>query len=82
MLKIKRLNRNGNEMECLVNVEDIDYVTEKEIADEPLFDSNGNQVDVQHNDNVYLVCFKNGTRIFVTKETYDKLETKLSVETL
>ena len=82
MLKIKRLNRNGNEMECLVNIEDVDYVTEKEIEDQPLFDENGNQVDTKHNDNLYLVCFKNGTRIFVTKETYDKLETKLSVETL
>ena len=82
MLKIKRLNRNGNEMECLVKIEDVEYVTEKEIPDQPLFDEDGNQVDTKHNDNVYLVSFKNGTRIFVTKETYDKLETKLSVETL
>ena len=73
MLKIKRLNANGNEMECLVKVEEISYVTEKEIEDEPLFDGEGNQVDTKHNENVYIVFLGNYERIVVPKATYDTL---------
>lgn len=82
MLKITRLNRSGHEVECLIKLEDIEGVTEKEVADEPLYDACGNQVDVKKNDNIFKVYLSNGKAIYVAKATYDKLAAKLKVETL
>ena len=42
MLKLKRLNRKQNEVECLIVVEDIDGLTEKEMEPQVLYDENGN----------------------------------------
>lgn len=82
MLSLKRLNRKGNEVECIIVVEDIDGLTEKQLEDTQLFDENGNLVKTETHESIYQVHFKNGREIYVTKATYDKLVAKLKVETL
>lgn len=82
MLSLKRLNRKGNEVECIIVVEDIDGLTEKQVEDTQLFDENGNLVKTETHESIYQVHFKNGREIYVTKATYDKLVAKLKVETL
>ncbi len=82
MLKLNRLNRNGELVECLIVVEDIDGLTEKKQAPTELFDDNGNLVETRENDSIYQVHFKNGREIYLKKKTYDKLVGMLKVETL
>ena len=82
MLKLKRLNRNGNEVDTLIVVENIDGVSEKEIESKKLFDENGNLVKEEPQESIYYIHFTNGREIYITKDTYTKLEKKLSVETL
>jgi len=82
MLKLNRLNRKGNEVECIIVVEDIDGLTEKQVEDTQLFDENGNLVKTETHESIYNVHFKNGREIFLTKATYDKLVAKLQIETL
>ena len=82
MLKLKRLNRNGNEVDTLIVVENIDGVSEKEIESKKLFDENGNLVKEEPQESIYYIHFTNGGEIYVKKDTYLKLEKKLSVETL
>ncbi len=82
MLKITRRNRSGADVETLIMVENINGVTEKKIEDTKLYDESGNLVSTQPNDSLFEVRFNNGDRIFITRETYNKLVTKLNVETL
>ena len=82
MLKLKRLNRKQNEVECLIVVEDIDGLTEKEMEPQVLYDENGNVAQTNPTESIYNVHFKNGREIFITKATYDKLVAKLKVEEL
>ena len=82
MLKLKRLNRSGEEVETLIVVENIDGVTEEKVESKKLFDENGNLVKEEPQESVYKVHFTSGAEICVTKDTYTKLEKKLSVETL
>ena len=82
MLKLSRLNRKGNLVECLIVVEDIDGLTEKQVEDTQLFDEFGNLVETKTHESIYQVHFKNGREIYVDKATYDKLIKKLSFETL
>lgn len=82
MLKIKRLNRNGNEVETLIVTENIDGVSEKEMDTKKFFDESGNLVKEEPVESIYYIHFTNGREIYVTKATYDKLVQKLSVEEL
>lgn len=82
MLKLNRLNRNQEEVECLIVVEDIDGLSEKKLEDTQLFDESGNLVKTETHESIYNVHFKNGREIYITKATYDKLVAKLKVETL
>lgn len=82
MLKMKRLNGAGHEVECLIVVENIDGITEIETKDIPLYDACGNQVGLQETDSIYEVYFNNGKQIRITKEAYGKLVEKLKIETL
>ena len=82
MLKLNRLNRKGVEVECLIIVENIDGLTEKKVEPTTLYDEYGNVAQVTDNPSIYQVHFTNGGEIRITKETYDKLVEKLSVETL
>ena len=82
MLKLTRINNNGNKVECIITPENIDGMGEFEIPDEPLFDVDGNRVDIKHNENLWKIHFNTGAEIFVEKATYDKLCKKLKVENL
>ncbi|MCR4661725.1 MAG: hypothetical protein K5765_07000 [Clostridia bacterium] len=82
MLKLNRLNRKGVEAECIITVEDIVGLFEKKVEPTTLYDEDGNVAQTVENPSTYEVHFTNGRDIHVTKETYDKLVKKLSVETL
>lgn len=82
MLKIKRLNRKGHEVDAVINVDDIHNINEKERDNIPLFDAEGNEAGVQERENIYYIDFNNGARVFIPKDTYEKLLAKLKVETL
>ena len=82
MLKLKRLNRSGKEVECVIVVENIDGITEELVAPTTLYDEFGNVAQQNENPSVYKVHFNTGAEICITKETYEKLETKLDIETL
>ena len=82
MLKIKRLNCNGEEVESVIDETKIDGLSERKVASTPLFDNYGNKVSEQENESVYDVYSNNGRQILVTKDTYDNLIAKLKIETL
>ena len=82
MLKIKRLNCNGEEVESVIDETKIDGLSERKVANTPLFDDYGNKVSEQENESVYDVYFDNGRQILVTKATYENLVAKLKIETL
>jgi uncharacterized protein RhaS with RHS repeats len=82
MLKINRLNKKGHEVECLIVVDNIDGVTEKEQEQTNLYDENGNIVETRDNESLYKIHFTSGAEIYVTKATYDKLVAKIKPETL
>ena len=82
MLKIKRLNCNGEEVESVIDEAKIDGLSERKVANTALYDGCGNKVSEQENESVYDVYFSNGRQILVTKATYDKLVAKLDIETL
>lgn len=82
MLKIKRLNCQGNQVECLIAVEEIDGISERKLEPTELYDEYGNLVKTEPRESLYQVYFKNGREICIDKATYDKLVAKLQVETL
>lgn len=82
MLKIKRLNHKGHEVEAIIDVNNIYSINEKERENIPLFDVEGNEAGEQVRENIYYIDFENGSRTFIPKETYEKLVEKLKVETL
>lgn len=82
MLKIKRLNRKGHEVDAVIDVDKIYAIKEKERDNVPLFDADGNEAGEQVRENIYYIDFENGSRTFIPKETYEKLVAKLKVETL
>lgn len=83
MLKLTRLNKKGNPVECVIIPENIVGFTEKEMEDVVLYDELGNQVSTQKVDNIFQVRFNDGSHIFVDKTTYDKLVARMpNVETL
>ena len=82
MLKINRFNCNGDLVESLIVVENIIGITERKVAPTRLYDEDGNVVETKENESVYAIFFANGNELTTNKETYDKLITKLNVETL
>lgn len=82
MLKITRLNRSGKQVECVIELANVDGLTEKLVEPTRLFDEDGNLVQEQENESIFQVHFTNGREIYITKETYEKLIDKLQVETL
>lgn len=82
MLKINRLNANGEKVETIIDETKIDGTSERKVAKTVLYDANHNKVGEQENPSVYDIYFNNGRQILVDKDTYDKLVKKLNVTTL
>lgn len=82
MLKITRLNRFGNEVDAVINVEDITGIVEIELEDTPLYNNDGDLVETKKNDSIYEIRFNNFRHIIVKKPTYTKLLAELKVKTL
>ena len=82
MLKITRLNGNGEKVESIIDETKIDGTSERKVAKTVLYDENHNKVGEKENPSVYDIYFNNGRQILVEKDTYDKLVKKLNVATL
>jgi hypothetical protein len=82
MLKINRFNCNRELVESVIDTDNIVGITERKVAPTNLYDEDGNVVETKENESVYAIFLKNGTELVTTKDTYDKLITKLNVETL
>lgn len=82
MLKIKGLNREGKEIELVINEKDFDGADEKAQGAKKLFDEEGNLVSEEPKESIFKLHFANGREVYVTKATYDGLVAKLKIETL
>lgn len=82
MLKINRFNCNGELVESVIDTNNIVGLTERKVAPTKLYDEYDNLVETKENESVYAIFFANGNELTTNKETYDKLITKLNVETL
>lgn len=82
MLKINRFNCNGELVESVIDTNNIVGITERKVAPTKLYDEYDNLVETKENESVYAIFFANGNELTTNKETYDKLITKLNVETL
>lgn len=82
MLKIKGLNYEGKEIELVVKEDDFDGADEKVQDAKKLFDEGGKLVSVEPRESIFKLHFTNGREVYVSKATYDKLITKLKIETL
>ena len=82
MLKINRFNCNGEWVESVIDTNNIIGLTERKVAPTKLYDEYDNLVETKENESVYAIFFANGNELTTNKETYDKLITKLNVETL
>ena len=82
MLKIKGLNREGKEIELIINEEDFDGAKEKVQDTLKLFDENGNLVSEEPKESIFKLHFVNGREVYVSKATYESLVEKLEIETL
>lgn len=82
MLKIKGLNREGKEIELVINEKDFDGADEKAQGAKKLFDEEGNLVSEEPKESIFKLHFANGREVYVTKATYDSLVAKLKIETL
>lgn len=82
MLKLNRINANGEECETLIDQTQIVGVSETKVAPTNLYDSYGNLVDTKENESIYIVYMTGGRQITISQNTYTKLEKKLQVETL
>lgn len=82
MLKLNRLNAYGVECETLIDTNTIVGVSEQKHRGENLYNDNGDLVETRETESTYIVFFTEGRQINITKSTYDKLVTKLNVETL
>lgn len=82
MLKIKGLNREGKEIELVINEKDFDGADEKAQGAKKLFDEEGNLVSEEPKESIFKLHFANGREVYVSKATYDSLVAKLKIETL
>lgn len=82
MLKIKGLNREGKEIELVINEKDFDGADEKAQGAKKLFDEEGNLVSEEPKESIFKLHFANGREVYVSKTTYDSLVAKLKIETL
>ena len=82
MLKIKGLNREGKEIELVINEKDFDGADEKAQGAKKLFDEEGNLVSEEPKESIFKLHFANGREVYVSKATYDNLIAKLKIETL
>ncbi len=83
MLKITRLNANGQEVEAVIKEDDILGITEVKKPDTRLYDEDGNIVESKPNESIYMVFigdFHNS--ILIDQNTYTKLIAKLKIESL
>ena len=82
MEKIKGLNREGKEIELVINEKDFDGADEKAQGAKKLFDEEGNLVSEEPKESIFKLHFANGREVYVSKATYDNLIAKLKIETL
>ena len=82
MLKIVRINAQGEKVEALIKPEEIDFATERPQSPTNLYDGNGNLVSSTPNPSVYKVHFTNGEWLVIEKDTYDKLVAFLKPQVL
>lgn len=82
MLKIVRINAQGEKVEALIKPEEIDFATERPQSPTNLYDENGNIVSTTPNEPLYKFHFTNGEWLLVDKATYDKLVAYLKPQIL
>ena len=74
-VEIKRINRNGEELENLVNTESINNVIELTQEETPLYDSEGNLVKTEKpTERLFLVLTRGGTNLKISEKTYNELK--------
>lgn len=74
-IEIKRINRNGEELDNLVNIEGINNIIELTQEDTNLYDSEGNLVKTEKpTERLFLVLTRGGTNLKVNEDTYKKLK--------
>ena len=71
---IKRINKNGELKDNLVNVDDISLVIELTQDDVDLYDENGEFVETKKpTEKLYKVFIKGGQTLKINEETYNTL---------
>lgn len=74
-IEIKRINRNGEELENLVNTESINNVIELTQEEQDLYDSEGNLVRTEKpTERLFLVLTRGGTNLKINEKTYNELK--------
>ena len=74
-IEIKRINRNGEELENIVNTESINNVIELTQEDQDLYDSEGNLVKTEKpTERLFLVLTRGGTNFKINEKTYKELK--------
>ena len=82
MLKINRLNRKGNSVECLIDATRITGITEIQRDPITYYDDCGDVAKTEERESIFQVQFDGYREIYISKEDYEKLVAKLDVETL
>lgn len=73
-LKIKRINRKGEEKENLINTNNIVGIIELNLEPERFYDEYGNVVKTEERtDKEYKLFVSNGLELKITEETYNEL---------
>lgn len=80
MLKIKGLNREGKEIDLVINDSIFDGAEEKLQGTKKLFDEEGNIVSEEPKESIFKLHFTDGREVYVSKTTYDLLTAKLKIE--
>lgn len=81
LFKITRINRIGEERECVIETNEILGITQTRKQFERLYNENGDLVQENELPSSYEIIFDKFTTK-ITEETYNKLLAKLNVETL
>ena len=80
MLKIKGLNREGKEIDLVINDSIFDGAEEKLQGTKKLFDEEGNIVSEEPKESIFKLHFTDGREVYVSKTTYDLFTAKLKIE--
>lgn len=81
LLKITRINSNGEQKECVIDTEKIQGIVELHNEPTHLYNENGEIVETRETPRTFKIVFKYFSTT-VSETTYTKLLEKLKVETL